>query len=255
LLQKLGRRHSVFDTIGTLEKIRKTGISNISLDLMLRVPGQTPADFRNSLEQCVALKASQVSLYDLEIHDDTKFGRLREKGELSLPPEEAHAEMYADAIDILTAAGYDHYEISNFARPGFASRHNLIYWRNQEYLGLGPGAFSCLNGVRYQFASTANRYLEKCEAGVWTNDTQDILSRRDQTVETFIMGLRLKEGVVLNKFKNAFPELKERIESARKMGLLEMTGENLRLTRRGQFLCEDVFHFLLQKTRNAAGPA
>jgi len=255
LLGRLGRRHTVRDTIQTLEKIRDAGISNISLDLMLRLPGQTPADFRNSLEQCIVLKASQVSLYDLEVHEDTEFGRLRKQEALALPPEEEHSEMYKNAIDLLTAAGYEHYEISNFSMPGFASRHNLIYWRNQEYLGLGPGAFSYLGGLRYQFASDSDRYLRKCAAGDWTNDTQDLLSSRDKALETFVTGLRLKEGIRADAFRSFFPGSSERIATLCKEGLLESTGENLRLARRGQFLCEDVFHFLLQDLSVGTGLA
>ncbi|HNV85900.1 MAG TPA: radical SAM family heme chaperone HemW [Candidatus Omnitrophota bacterium] len=255
LLRTLGRRHSVRDTIETLEKIRGAGIANISLDLMLRIPGQTAEIFRDSLSQCIALKVSQVSLYDLEVHDDTEFGKMLGRGELSLPPEASHGEMYSDAIDSLAAAGYDHYEISNFAIPGFASRHNLIYWRNQEYLGLGPGSFSYLNGVRYQFARDVPRYLEKCEAGIWTNDVEDLLSPRDRATETFVTALRLKEGVRENIVSHLSPELPGRISELCKEGLLEISAGNLRLTRRGQFLCEDVFRFLLRKTQGAADPA
>lgn len=254
LLKKLGRRHSSRDTVRALEKIRKSGIPNISLDLMLRLPGQTPEHFRHSLARCVELKASQVALYDLEVHEDTEFGRRRTKGTLVLPSEEEHAEMYASAIDILTRAGYEHYEISNFSIPGFASRHNLIYWHNQEYLGLGPGAFSYLGGIRYQFALTADRYLQKCEAGVWTNDTQDVLSFPDKVIETFVTGLRLKEGVPMNGLGNIFPGMRERIDFLSKEGFLEIAGGNICLTLHGQCLCEEVFRHLLQKTEGSALP-
>jgi len=247
LLSRLGRRHSVEDTLRTVELIHKAGIDNISFDLMLRVPGQTLADFQRSLEQCVALGASQVSLYDLEVHEATVFGSLRSKGALELPNEETHALMYHAAIEDLACARYEHYEISNFAKPGATSRHNLIYWHNQEYLGLGPGAFSYLGGIRHQFARETVRYMEKCKAKDWQNDQEDVISAAEQETETFVMGLRLQEGVVPWRFSRIYPGLQGRIETLSREGLLESAGEKLRLTARGQFLSEDVFGFLLQK--------
>jgi len=247
LLARLGRRHSVDDTLGTLEKIRKAGIDNISFDLMLRIPGQKLTDFRESLERCVALGASQVSLYDLEVHPRTVFALLQEKGELPLPSEEVHAHMYQAADEELVRAGYEHYEISNFARTGFASRHNLIYWHNQEYLGLGPGAFSYLNGTRYQFAHGVESYLEKCEAGKWRNDQEDVLSGAEQETESFVTGLRLHEGVAPQRFPGIDPAIRGRVETLVREGLLERSGGKIRLTAGGQSLAEDVFGFLLQK--------
>ncbi len=251
LLSQLGRRHTVHDTLRTLEKIQKAGIGNISFDLMLRIPGQKLADFQESLERCVACGAAQVSLYDLEVHKATVFGGLREKGALALPDEEEHAGMYQAACEGLVRAGYEHYEISNFARPGFASRHNLIYWHNQEYLGLGPGAFSYLGGIRSQFAGEGIRYLEKCEAGDWRNDQEDVLSEAERETETFAMGLRLAEGVKLRDFPGIYPGLRERVETLLQKGLLELADEELRLTAWGRFLSEDIFGFLLQKDRGS----
>ena len=265
LLTRIGRRHSARDILKALEKIRKAKIVNISFDLMLRIPGQTVEDFRQSLERCVELKASQVSLYDLEVHDKTVLGRLQKQGKLDFPDEEAHAQMYQAAIDVLTGAGrhgmlgeprpsndllgagYDHYEISNFAKPGAASQHNLIYWHNQEYLGLGPSAFSYLDGTRYQFAGTLDRYLEKAVTGDRQNDQEDVLSEVEKETETFIMELRLREGVVPGRFPKIGPLLLDRIETLCREGLMERFDGNVRLTDRGKFLSEDVFGFLLQK--------
>lgn len=247
LLERLGRRHTARDSILTLDKIRRSGITNISLDFMLRIPGQTVEDFRKSLARAIELGVSQVSLYDLEVHSGTPFGKLQEEGALALPDEETHAAMYQAAIDHLTQAGYEHYEISNFAKPGFASKHNLIYWHNREYLGLGPGAFSYLNGVRYQFASDVERYFRKCGTGDWTNDQEDRLSAEEKETESFITGLRLHEGVCPEHFKRMSPDLKNRIDDLLKERLLEGSGGNVRLTDRGKFLSEEAFGFLLRK--------
>jgi oxygen-independent coproporphyrinogen-3 oxidase len=279
MLQRIGRRHTVRDIAGTIAKIRKAEIQNISFDLMLRLPGQTLEDFRDSVRQCIALKASQVSLYDLEVHEGTPFGRLQKEGppalravpdstsrrtqgegpggKLDLPGEEIHGRMYESAIEMLTGAGYEHYEISNFAKPGLASRHNLIYWHNQEYLGLGPGAFSYLNGIRYQFAPDLACYLEKCEAGDWKNETEDRLSEEEKETETLVMGLRLPGGIAPEVFPKIHAVLKDRLETLCDEGLMERSGKNIRLTIRGKFLSEDVFGFLLEKPpcQNPAFPS
>lgn len=255
LLQRLGRRHSVKDILITFEKIRQAGIENISLDLMLRIPGQTLKDFRGSLKRSVELGAEQISLYDLEVHARTIFGEWQEQGKLNLPSEEGHAAMYQEAIHILRKAGYEHYEISNFAKPGFASRHNLLYWHNQEYIGLGPGAFSYLRGVRFQFAENLESYLQKCEEGYWENAQEDTLSGEEKEAETFIMGLRLKEGVIPENFPQIYPQLKKRIETLCSENLLRQHDRRVVLSDRGKFLSEDVFAFLLQKDKLSLNPA
>jgi len=247
ILQKLGRRHRVGDIAETVSKIRRAGISNISFDLMLRLPGQGVEDFRDSVRRCIELEASQISLYDLEVHKGTLFGQSLEERRLDLPGEEDHARMYESAIEILTSVGYEHYEISNFARPGLASRHNLLYWHNQEYLGLGPGAFTYRDGVRSQFAPGLARYLEKCGTADWGNDSEDRLSEEEKETETLITGLRLCEGIAPASFPKIRNALKERLETLCAEGFMERSGENIRLTVRGKFLSENVFEFLLRK--------
>lgn len=247
ILQRIGRRHTARDIAETVSKIREAGIANISFDLMLRLPGQTVEDFRDSVKKCIELDAAQVSLYDLEVHEETPFGQFQKEGKLNLPGEEDHARMYESAIELLTGAGYEHYEISNFAKPGLASRHNLIYWHNQEYLGLGPGAFTYLGGIRSQFAPDLARYLEKCEAKDWKSDMEDKLAAKEKETETLVTGLRLREGVRPASFPKIYPALKDRLQILYHEGLLEISGENSRLTTRGKFLSEDVFAFLLQK--------
>ncbi|MDD5226144.1 MAG: radical SAM family heme chaperone HemW [Candidatus Omnitrophica bacterium] len=253
ILQRLGRRYTVRNIVETVEKIRRTGISNISFDLMLRLPGQTVEDFRNSVRECIGLKASQVSLYDLEVHEETPFGQFQKEGKLDLPSEEDHARMYESAIEMLTGAGYEHYEISNFAKPGLASRHNLIYWHNQEYLGLGPGAFTYLNGIRSQFAPDLKRYLEKSEVADWKNDIEDKLSEEEKETETLVTGLRLCEGVALASFPKIYPALQKRFKMLCADGLMEIFGERVSLTSRGKFLSEDVFASLLEKDKDSRG--
>lgn len=247
MLQRIGRRHTVQDIEDTISRIRQAGIDPISFDLMLRLPGQTVQDFRASVERSIELQASQVSLYDLEVHFETPFGALERAGKLTLPSEEEHAQMYETAIQLLTGAGYEHYEISNFAKPGMASRHNLLYWNNQEYLGLGPGAFSYLNGIRSQRAPGLGRYLEKCENGDWTNDLEEKLTEEEKETETLVMKLRLAEGIDPASFPGIYPALQNRVDELMKEKLLENKNGKIRLTTRGQFLSEDAFRFLIRK--------
>lgn len=255
ILQKLGRRHTTRDIVTTIENIRKAGIHNISFDLMLRLPGQTVEDFHDSVQKCIDLDASQVSLYDLEVHGGTPFGRSQKEGRLDLPGEDDHVRMYKAAIEMLTGAGYEHYEISNFAKPGVASRHNLIYWHNQEYLGLGPGAFTYLNGTRSQLAPDLLHYLEKCKTADWKNDVEDKLSEEEKETETLAMGLRLREGIAPHSFPKIYPVLKGRLETLCAEGFMEKCGNRVRLTTRGKFLSENMFGFLLEKEDPEASKA
>ena len=254
ILKKLGRRHTAREIEQTALNLRKAGITNLSFDLMLRLPGQTLEDFRDSLRRCVALEAAQVSLYDLEVHEETLFGRLAKENKLDLSGEEEHARMYESAIEILTGADYEHYEVVNFAKPGLASRHNLTYWHNQEYLGFGPSAFTYLNGIRSQFAPDLERYLEKCENGDWKSDIEDVLTKEEKETETFVTGLRLREGVIPQKFPLIYPRIGKRLAALRYEGLLEEAGEHTRFTLRGQLLSDDVFAFLLEKDTSSKTP-
>ncbi len=246
LLQAIGRRHKVEDVYKTVEGLRKAHFHNLSLDLMLKLPGQTVENFRYSLECASALEAGQITLYDLDVHPQTRFGLMQGRGELALPDEETHFQMFDLAEKFLTGIGYRHYELTSFARPGFESRHNLIYWHNQEYLGLGPGAFSYLGGVRYQFAADVSSYLKKCELGDWTRASEDILTDREKEWETLLTGLRLLEGVRVDSFREIRPLLEERVPELIREGVMAREGERFFLTRRGRFIADNIFAWLVK---------
>ena len=245
LLQKMGRPHSVEAIERTFELLRGHGFENLSLDLIFRLPGQTLGDFQESLHRALSLGPSQITLYDLEIHDKTKFGMMQKKGELTLPNEDLHFEMFELAVKTLESAGYRHYELLSFAKPGFESRHNQLYWDNQEYLGLGPGAFSYMNGVRYQFAADVPQYLKKCEDSDWTPDTLDVLTEDQKEMETLLTGLRLDQGLDLGRIPGLGRELEPGFRELHEAGLLERSESRLRLTFKGRALAETVFSFLV----------
>ncbi len=245
LLEKMGRPHRA-EAIGqTFSLLREQGFENISLDLIFRLPGQTLEDFQASLHDALALSPAQVTLYDLEVHEKTRFGILQKEGCLALPDEELHFRMFELAVKTLESAGYRHYELLSFAKPGFESRHNQLYWDNQEYLGLGPGAFSYMNGVRYQFAKDVPQYLKKCETGDWTPDVLDVLTDEQKEMETLLTGLRLDRGIDLHRIPGLRDALASGFRELEEAGLLESRESRIRLTFKGRALAESVFSFLV----------
>jgi oxygen-independent coproporphyrinogen III oxidase len=247
LLKEMNRPHDSRQVVEAVSVLRQAGFENISLDLIAKLPAQTLADFEKSVRGAVDLGASQISIYDLDVHEDTVFGTRRREGRLLLPPEEIHFRMLETAETVLEEAGYEHYEITNFAKPGFQSKHNLIYWHNQEYLVLGPGAFSYLSGTRSQFAPDFRRYMEKCRAGDWTPETEDALSEENKETETLMTSLRLKEGANLRLLKLIGPSVRERAKLLVRENFLEEADGVIRLTRRGRFVAENVFVNLIEE--------
>ncbi len=251
LLEKMGRCHSVSDTVRAFHLIHTAGFKNLNLDLIIDLPGQTLEDVRRSLAMICGLNPQHVSIYDLDVHPDSVFGSIQKSGKLEIPDEESHSVMAQAVEEMLEEAGYIHYELLNYAKPGFESRHNLIYWHNQEYLGLGPGAFSYLRGVRYQFASTVDRYFKKCKTDDWANDVEDALIDEKKEIETLLTGLRLKEGLSLDSFKIILPRLQSKLNRLIPEGMIEQHSGHIRLTDRGRFLANSVFLELVGDDKNA----
>lgn len=245
LLEDMGRPHTTADTLETWRLLRDLGFDNISFDLINGLPAQSVENFEDSLRKTIELEAAQLSLYDLDVHEKTVYGLRRREGRLSLPEEEKRAEMFTRAGELMTAAGYVNYEISTFAKPGFESRHNLGYWHNQEYLGLGPGAFSYLEGIRFQFAPDVSRYLEKCEAGDWRPDSADELTAEKKEIETLLTGLRLQKGISIDQFVLIRSSLEAKLAEIQPQGLIAREGSHIRLSPRGRFLAETTFALLV----------
>lgn len=245
LLKDLGRIHNVLNISESIKMIRAAGFQNINLDLMIRLPGQTLEDIEESLELAIALAPTHVSLYDLDIHPRTVFGQRIARGTLPLPDEVAHAEIYEAAEKGLERAGFRHYELLNFSKPGFESKHNLVYWHNEEYLGLGPGAFSYLQGTRFQRASDVRSYLHKWSVQDLTLAFSEVLTPENIALENLLTGLRLDEGVKLEKIQLIYERLRAQFRMLRASRLLEETSEKLRLTRQGRSVFESVLAELI----------
>ncbi len=240
LLEDMGRAHNAAAATTTLRLLQKHGFSNISADLILRIPNQTTGDILFSLDRLVEAGVSQVVLYDLDIHEKTVYGLRRRQNRLSLPDETAHKEMFAGAENVLEKAGYLHYELMTFAKPGFESRHNLIYWTNGNYLGIGPGAFSYMNGVRYQFAPNMRRWLEKCSGDSWEPDDAEEISEKNKQIETLLTGLRLSRGVSLSSLPVLRPRLEKLFPDLIPQGFIELADNRVRLSRQGRFIAESI---------------
>lgn len=238
ILTEIGRCHSEFDAKESFFAAREAGFNNISLDLMFGLPNQTLKDAEDTLDQFIKMNPEHISAYSLKVEENTAFGALQKQGKLILPSEDKEREMYYLVKDKLKSAGYIHYEISNFAKSGYESRHNLAYWERVPYLGFGVSAASCFNERRFTNVKDISEYIEKVEAGEKAHDEVEVLSDGDIASEKLFLGLRLlkgvpKEYIITDIWKE---ETKRLIE----VGLLKDDGR-IKLTVKGLDLANQVF--------------
>ncbi|MGM9619390.1 MAG: radical SAM family heme chaperone HemW [Oscillospiraceae bacterium] len=198
LLRTLGRVHSFSDVQAAVAAIRAAGIRNLSLDLMYGLPGQSLEQWRQTLADAVALAPEHLSCYALKLEEGTPLYSRRDT--LSLPDDDAQAEMYLAAVRFLDQAGYAQYEISNFARPGLYSRHNMKYWTLMEYAGFGPGAHSDFGQVRYAYERDLGAYLR----GELRLSESEHIPLRERAEEYLMLGLRTSRGIERREFENRF---------------------------------------------------
>lgn len=252
-LKKIGRAHGTREIYQAIDFIRSEGFENFNLDLICRLPGVSPAQWQKTLKKAISFAPTHLSIYDLEIHTKTLFGYKEAAGALSLPTTEDHYKMILDAVEILRAAGFKHYEIANFSKPGFESKHNLNYWKNGEYYGFGPGAYSYLDQKRFRNAATVKRYLEKFEElQAPEPDEVDKLTAEQIEVETLITGLRLEEGMNLNQFDLIRTEVEENMKSLIDEEMMIRTEDNIKLTHKGRFLAEQTFMRLIPEAKSSS---
>lgn len=210
LLRVCGRSHQVEDIYAAIHQIRQAGFDNISLDLISGLPGQTLQDWQASLEQAIALQPTHLSCYDLTVEPGTPFSRQYKPGSTPLPSDEMTAEMYRTAQRTLTAAGFEHYEISNYAKPGYQCRHNRVYWENRPFYGFGMGATSYVEGERFSRPRKTRQYFEwvgeRGERGEFSSrfPVPNSESLSDRLLDTLMLGLRLADGLRLNSLIETF---------------------------------------------------
>ena len=250
ILRLIGRRHTARQAMDAVANLREAGISNISIDLIFGLPGQTVASWTVSVEQAIALKPQHISAYGLTYEEGTRLWRQREQGEVVEVPEEQCLEMYRVLVDELQAAGYEHYEISNFALPDYHSRHNSSYWDNTPYLGLGAAAHSYDGKVRRWNPHDLRQYMDKVLAGELACELEE-LSRSERYDERVMLGLRTARGVDAERLRMDFGDVAWRYfirEVARHVeaGNLRVTeGGRYVLTREGIMLSDSIIRDLM----------
>jgi oxygen-independent coproporphyrinogen-3 oxidase len=244
-LRTLGRRHSPDDVATVVGRARAAGFRNISLDLMFGVPGQTTQSWRDSLDRAFALGIDHLSTYGLTIEDDTPYARWYARDRGAFFDSDGEAQLYELAIERAAQAGFEHYEISNFARPGFRCAHNANYWRNGNYLGLGVGAASYLDGVRSTHTRDLETYCAAALAGSVIPGEREKLVGDERTGEATMLALRTLEGVDTREFRERYDvdflnRYRTVIADLTAAGMLRIAGERVQLTPRGRFLANDV---------------
>jgi oxygen-independent coproporphyrinogen-3 oxidase len=243
-LKLLERDHNPDDLGGVFQRLRRR-FDNISVDLIFGVPGQTLESWRDTLRRTVEMGPTHVSTYGLTWEPGTAFHTRRRRGELAPAAEELERDQYALAMDELAAAGFEHYEISNFARPGFRCRHNLVYWRGDEYWAFGPGAARYVNGRRETNIRSVLGWMERIERGEPPVAEREELEPAHRARELIYLGLRMMEGVELAEFErrtgwNLLEFAGVAIRKTQTRGWVEMTETHLRLTHEGRFLADRV---------------
>ncbi|HEX8960063.1 MAG TPA: radical SAM family heme chaperone HemW [Geobacteraceae bacterium] len=250
MLALLGRVHTAREALDSLAAARNEGFANVGVDLIHSLPGETPEMWGKELSRAAELEPEHVSAYGLTVEEGTPFHLLQGKGLLPLPSDEEGEEMFRLTGEILGQAGYEQYEISNFARPGFRSRHNQVYWQRGSYVGFGAGAHSFLRspgwGVRWRNVLSPEAYLDAVSRATLPEEDLTPLTHRDAMAEFFFLGLRMLEGVDLWAFRRefgltaeeAYPGVMAWLMTA---GLAEVRDGCARLTRRGLPLANQVF--------------
>jgi oxygen-independent coproporphyrinogen-3 oxidase len=236
VLEILGREHSVAQASESVGILREAGIPSINIDLMFSIPGQSKDDWQKTLEHAISLKPDHISAYNLTYEEDTAFFESLRRGEMR-ENEDHDAEFFHLADDILTAAGFDHYETSNYARPGHHSTHNQGYWRGEDYLGLGPSAVSTLDGIRCKNVPDTARYVSQIQSignALTESETLDAEARR---LERIALGLRTKDGISLDILSS---DARERAGHLITEGLARIEGSRLVLIHHGRALVDPI---------------
>ena len=244
MLKKIGRSHLEKDIYENIDRLKLAGFDNISIDLIYALPGQTMEQVKENVAKAIGLDIPHMSLYSLILENHTVFMNRMRRGKLPLPKEELEAEMFEYIIAELERAGFEHYEISNFSKSGFESRHNLMYWDNAEYYGIGAGASGYVNGVRYKNHGPIRHYLNAVEEGN-ARITEEHLSQKEQMEEEMFLGLRKKSGVSMARFEEKFGRsfdglYGEIVRELVQQGLMQIEGDRVRMTKRGLFLGDTV---------------
>ncbi len=250
LLKTLGRIHSPEEITQAVQYARAVGFTSINVDFMFGLPGQTMQHWRETLDQALDLRPEHLSLYSLIIEEGTPFYSWTHEGRITPGDEDLCADMYEYADERLQAAGYENYEISNWALPGHHSRHNLTYWQNLPYIGMGAGAYSTFGGRRFSNIREPLDYIKTLKSGHLPEAESEMVEREQEMSETSFLALRTSIGLHLPTFEQRFSQpfaqfVGDRLRPVEEAGLLEQEDDWLRLSKRGRLLGNEVFLRLL----------
>jgi len=248
LLKKLGRPHDYAQVISAVQRIRKAGFKNLSLDLMYGLPGQTLLNWKDTLERVITLNPDHISCYALKVEENTPLYACKDI--LNIADDDTQAEMYLAGVEILRSHGFRQYEISNFARKGLYSRHNMKYWTGGEYLGFGPAASSDFGGRRFTTVRDLQGYVNGIKTGGSVLEEVDEVPQRERAGEYLMLRLRTISGInryeYEHKFLLPFDEIEAALERSRSMGYAMRSEEGRwRLTPRGYLISNDIITDLL----------
>lgn len=243
-LKQIGRSHTEAQIYATIASLKEAGFQNISIDLIYALPGQTMQQVKENVAKALSLDIPHLSLYSLILEHHTVFMNKMRRGKLQLPTEDLEAEMFEYIISEMEANGFEHYEISNFTKPGFESRHNLMYWNNDEYFGCGAGASGYLNGIRYRNRVPIQHYLKAVAEGN-ARLSEEPLTKEEMMEEELFLGLRKKSGVSVSRFQEKFGLSFESrygpvVRELQAQGLLVKDKDFVRMTKKGLFLGDSV---------------
>ena len=241
----LGRIHNFEDFLEAYSMVRECGILNVGVDVMYGIPAQSVKSFRETLEAVASLSPNHISAYGLILEENTPLWQIRK--ELSFPTEDEECEMYELACSFLASCGYNHYEISNYAKAGYESRHNLKYWENKSYIGVGASAHSCYGGKRYSNFAGIEEYLSENPTQYVTEELHD---SKAAAYEFVMLGLRLKKGISLSEYKSLFLSdfltgREEKIISFVKGEYMTFDGDRIALTEKGFYVSNTILTDLL----------
>ena len=245
-LLQLGRIHTVEEFHHSFRIAREHGFDNINIDLIFALPQQTMGEWQHTLSKTISLEPEHISAYNLIMEESTPFFDWWKSGELILPSDDIETDMYQYTIETLTSHGYTHYEICNYAKPNRKVKHNLVYWDNQEYVGLGVGACGYIDGIRYTNIKGIPSYIEALRQHKKPIADSELMTGYAEKAETLMLALSKREGICLADYEQRFGEglyvsFGETIDKWMDLGLLEQNGTHLRLTQRGLFLANEVF--------------
>ena len=245
-LKYIGRIHTFEEFEKNYHDVKQMGFDNINIDLMYALPNQSREDWMESLEKVVKLNPTHISAYSLILEENTELFKMYERDEFNLLDENTDIEMYEYTINYLKSHGYNQYEISNYAKDNFECKHNVLYWKCEEYVGIGASASGYFNGIRYNNICELDNYEKMILEGEKPIEWEEKLSIKDEIEESIFLGLRMNEGIQISDFKEKYnfdfeKEYKNEIEKLSKMELIEIDNNLMKLTQKGREISNSVF--------------